>query len=320
MSVYKSLLPSDVNIREFYAYKEFQLTESDINNHNLKVVSAREVTSSYFYDLIAFEQTSSRGYGIYPRTLYDSIKHLYYHKDSILEYTSSNLYTGVINSSPIETNVTGTSLKQWSGVYNFYNPFFNFGPNGNDIYKNLGSSAVVVSIPQSLFGERLKPGSIHVEDVTEGFTLYDDGEGNLYDSTESSSFASNKSGYHRGNVFYEHGNIVITSQSGSYQNYGTGSNNIVVKFKSTEKIYELEAICTAKEGEFNLTMNPSARVSRSLLISEPLGFVTGSGFATYPTTVGLYDDDGTLLAIGKMAQPLRNDPELGITFVVRLYW
>jgi hypothetical protein len=148
----------------------------------------------------------------------------------------------------------------------------------------------------------------------------DDGYGNLYDSAESASFSGNKNAYHRGNVFYEHGNVVITSQSSSYQNFGTGSNNIVVKFKSTEKIHEFEAVCVAKPGEFNMTMNPSARVSRSLLISEPLSFVTGSDFTTYPTTIGLYDDAGGLLAIGKLAQPIRKEPDLALTFVIRFYW
>lgn len=309
MSVYKGLTKNDVNISEFYAYKEFTFTEDD----DLLVLPAREIINTHFYTWV--ESTGSGG--IYERTLYDSIKHLYYHRDYVLEHTSSDLYTGLINDTP-----TFDSNSRWSKITSFYDPYKNFGPNdyNGTIYKNLGNHAVVVSIPQQYFGERLKPGSIHVEDITEGFTLVDDGIGNLYNNAESSSFVSNKKGYHRGNVFYEHGNIVITSLSSSYQNFGTGSNNIVVKFRSTEKIYELEAICTANEGEFNLTMNPSARVSRSLLITEPLGFVTGSDFATYPTTIGLYDDNGSLLAIGKLPYPLRNDPDLALTVALRIYW
>ena len=170
------------------------------------------------------------------------------------------------------------------------------------------------------FGDTLKPKSLHVESVTDGFTLLDDGQGNLYDSTESASFSLNPNAFHRGNVFYEHGNIVLTSKSSSYQNFGTGSDNVVIKFKGTHKIYEMEAYCTAKEGEFNMTMNPSARVSRSLLISEPLPFVTSSDFSTYPTTIGLYNNNGELLAIGKTVQPIRNDSDLSLTFVVRIDW
>lgn len=310
MSVYKDLSPSDVGIRVFYAHKQFVFTQNDTD---LLVIPARQITGSHFYSWL--EITGSGG--VYQRTLYDSIKHLYYNESSILEHTASNLYTGMYNDI---SNLTGNS--KWSLITKFYDPYKNFGSNDyhGGIYKNLGSHAVVISIPQQYFGERLKPGFVHVEDVAEGFTLVDDKKGNLYNSIESASFAANKNAYHRGNVFYEHGNIVITSLSSSYQNFGTGSNNIVVKFRSSEKVHELEAICTANEGEFNMTMNPSARVSRSLFTSEPLGFVTGSDFTTYPTTVGLYNNEGALLAVGKLPQPLRNDPNMAITIALRIYW
>jgi len=300
MAIYKELSGDDISYREIYAYKEWVLTQAD---GIALVMYAMKVENSAFYWWL--EPTASGD--IYNRTLYDSVKHLYYNLTSLSEYTGS--YT-----NPAETG-------SWS-VNKFYEPYFNFGLSGKGLmYRNFHDSCKVISVPQNLFGYTIKPKSVYLEDVTVGFTLVDDGYGNLYDADSSASFAANKATYTLGNVFYEHGNMVITNTGSSPHNYlsfGTGSNTYTVKFRGTEKIHEIEAICIAKEGEFNMTMNPSARVSRSLYTTEPLRFVTGSNFAPYVTTVGLYDSDLNLLAIGKLAQPVRNDPDLPLTIVVRL--
>jgi len=295
--IYKELSQQDVSFREYYAYKDWVLTEG---NSDLSVYSLSEITTGFFNP--ANETTGSGG--LFVRTLYDSIKHLYYHYDYRLDFIPINYYS---------QQMTGSTFSQA-----FYAPDHNFGPNTYKTHKTLESQCVAISIPQQFIGEQIKPTTLHVEDVTEGFTLYDDGYGNLYDSTESASFSANPGGYKRGNVFYEHGNIVITSLSSSYQNFGTSTNNIVIKYKSTQKIYEFEAYCTAKEGEFNYSMNPSLRVSGSLASPDLKGMVTSSEFSTYPTTIGLYNNNNELMIVGKFNQPIRNDNDLGITFVVRL--
>ena len=48
-----------------------------------------------------------------------------------------------------------------------------------------------------------------------------------------------------------------------------------------------------------------------------IGEATHSEFATYVSTIGLYNDQDELLAIGKTAKPIKNDKELALTFVVR---
>ena len=51
--------------------------------------------------------------------------------------------------------------------------------------------------------------------------------------------------------------------------------------------------------------------------TELIGEATHSDFATYVTEIGLYNDNNELLAIGKLAKPIKNDKELALTFVVR---
>ena len=46
-------------------------------------------------------------------------------------------------------------------------------------------------------------------------------------------------------------------------------------------------------------------------------FATGSQFKPYVTSVGLYDDDGNLLVVGKLGQPIKASSETDTTFVIR---
>ena len=46
-------------------------------------------------------------------------------------------------------------------------------------------------------------------------------------------------------------------------------------------------------------------------------FATGSAFKPYITTVGLHDDDGNLLVVGKLGQPIKASSETDTTFVIR---
>ena len=88
----------------------------------------------------------------------------------------------------------------------------------------LQPSASVIAIPQQLFGERIKPKSITIDDDTCSSTLkiVDDGNGNLYDNDFSASFSKvvllvnlhlqDTTGSLVGNVFYEHGVMVFSNK------------------------------------------------------------------------------------------------------------
>ena len=157
-----------------------------------------------------------------------------------------------------------------------------------------------------------------------------------------------------GNVMYNHGLIIITD-TGSYKDVGntSGDDGWEITFKSTQKIYEREIQCNVGKGEFlnssNITLTPgnsgSYRVPADLFsgsygtqhlnispiwpasssysdegyagTGSLLDFATGSSFAPYITTIAFYDDQNDLLAMGRLAKPIKNDKELDISFVVR---
>lgn len=117
-----------------------------------------------------------------------------------------------------------------------------------------------------------------------------------------------------GNVFYRRGNIVLSSLDPTYNNVISGSN-WTLSYRGTHTIYEYEVICRIKKGDFNLTMNPTARISpkSDLLINE----MTGSVMKPYYTTFGLYNDKGQLLAIGKTGQPVQMRDDVDVNWIIR---
>lgn len=85
-------------------------------------------------------------------------------------------------------------------------------------------------------------------------------------------------------------------------------------FQSEVTIYQNQIRCHVNENEFNMTQNPTAISGSSGSLSD---YVTGSDFNPYITTVGLYNENSELLAVGKLAQPYPIPSNTDITFVVK---
>ena len=168
-----------------------------------------------------------------------------------------------------------------------------------------------------------------------------------------------------GNVFYSQGLVVLTRDSAAKL-----INDWTLDYKSTETIYENEFLLIVEPDEFNVSQNPSAVVEvgkevsfvtgsdgkyykttpnpgvkyiRKLSILETgevldyrysgttgnqkAGFEhydlsgsvdsTGSFLAPFITTIGLYDDNCDLIAVAKLPQPIKSEPEIPVNFIVR---
>ena len=100
---------------------------------------------------------------------------------------------------------------------------------------------------------------------------------------------------------------------GSYNKYALNT----IQFQGTHLIYEHEYQCTIGEHEYNSTYNLSARKHKSNTKNKLEDFATGSNFATYVTTIGLYDERGECLVLGKLGQPIKMSDETDTTFVLR---
>jgi hypothetical protein len=174
------------------------------------------------------------------------------------------------------------------------------------------SSCFVVSVGSNAFGEGIKPGTFSVEVVGSG-TLTDDGAGALYIS-----------GTQIGNVFYDAGVAVILRDEGAGSDSLTTDGmalfavgEVAVSFNSTLTIYEHTVVCRMQPEEFNWTWNPSL-----LSGSNDQGDSVYSQFASgslnpYMTTIGLYNELGELMAVGKMSQPIPRAQSSQQTLIVK---
>jgi hypothetical protein len=121
-----------------------------------------------------------------------------------------------------------------------------------------------------------------------------------------------------GNIFYDSGIATITHPYYlEVLGNASGSDNWTVTYKNTHLIYEHEVTCTITEDEFNQTRNITTRKIQSINSDELANFATGSLFKPYVTTVGLYNDEGDLLVVGKLGQPTKTSNETDTTFILR---
>jgi hypothetical protein len=116
-----------------------------------------------------------------------------------------------------------------------------------------------------------------------------------------------------GNVFAKQGQVVISSADYRY-------NDILnlpytASYRSTKTIHELSVITNIDSSDFNVSTNVSLTYDDNQTFRP---FATSSNFSPYITSVGLYDDAGQLLAIGKLAQPIRKRMDVDMNFLIRL--
>ena len=304
MSAYKQFLSSDIIVTPFEVNKSFYFDgESALNSTNVKIdrfigesEGERDFNESWSKTGNVKEE--------YKDLVFNSIKKLYYGN-----------YTKGGNE--------GTSTKA-SGSYNNSLPtdlnFERFFPSPDSyFFNNIG----VLSIPSKLYGNRIQPKSFRFTSAST--TITDDGEGNL-----------KVDGALVGTIFYNQGIAVIVGAAGEggggakygsaiYKTdvYGTtediymASNfmtyaNVTLAFSSSYDIFETQYKCTIDANEFNYSANPSL-LSDSLRGGDKIlqsgssqysDFVTSSYFSPFVTTVGLYNDNKELVAVGKLSQPL----------------
>ncbi len=333
MGAYKQFLASDIVVTPFEVNKAFSfegasaLTASDVG---IDRFLGTNLTSSFNPST---DPTTGQVSTQYQRLVYDSIKQLYYSN-----YLSSS-YGDSVNTGSIfpGSNTAGDVLV---GTTPSDGRYFNYLQTTISYpkYFPTGSGDVigVISIPSRLYGDYIQPNSFILSTISG--SIIDDGEGNLLDNSLEII----------GNIFYYQGIAVITTgtpEGYGFVSYGSTlyggeggdnasisdyitSNNITCSFSSSYKIHETQYKCTIRENEFNFSQNPSVS-SGSTSISSSIGTfytpgqyladnVTGSYFSPYVTTVGLYDENQNLLAVGKLAQPLPVSPTTDTTILINL--
>jgi len=354
MSFKKDLEPGNASIFSFETYKDFTLTNvdsgsglyvvpiikgtsSNLSNFNIDTTTSKTISASVFYKTPTYQAinalyyrdiTQMRGYIDYIRGVPTS-------SIGILNYIASVPLTNPVQQYNLRRPFT-RQLHDTATVISVPQKFYG---------ENIKPYSVKIT-------DNSTPYTITLRDDGRG-NLYDIAFSASYaDRAPNPQY----SGSVVGNVFYNDGMVVITD-TGSYSDVGTGeaTDGFTFEFKSTQTIYEREYVCTVGENEFQHSTNKSLKIGQSGSIGidafprtyrtntiddefpyRLLGFATGSykasgynigteligqathsEFATYVTGIGLFNDENELLAIGKIAKPIKNDKELALTFVVR---
>ena len=138
----KTIPKNNINKRAFQVFKSWTVTQADY-----PVISAEKEINGAF-DSGSASNVNVNGSTIYTSPLYSSIKHKFY----------SN---------------TGNTFTLIGAVRNI-------GNIADE--RNIGSSIQVIKIPQSIFGEKIKQGSVTLVDNDNGTTFSDDSNGALASS------------------------------------------------------------------------------------------------------------------------------------------
>lgn len=294
-SAYKTFKTSDITVFPYKASKTFSYTQDTVTEAGI------EITATFNGPV------SSTGSVADSTLYYRSARQLYY----------SNGLKSLAPPKPLSEQDYGELVEDQKGgaktsttlMYdNFLQSTATSGSSEYDDRKGFptgsGEQVTVVSIPTSLYGENIKPGSFNILATEGDFTdMIDDGNGNLISIDGS---------IHIGNIIYSQGIIIITRNIGdeiSFYSYLYSLN-----FNSELTIYQSQVRCHIDENEFNMTLNPSA-ISGSY--GDVSSNITGSDFQPYATTVGLYNAANELLAVGKLAQPTPIPSNTDVTFIVK---
>ena len=87
-----------------------------------------------------------------------------------------------------------------------------------------------------------------------------------------------------------------------------------ISFNNTVELNSSIYFCRANNNEFNYSSNPTYLNSSEIRVKN----TTSDNPVAYITTVGLYSSDNELLAVAKLSEPLKKDPNTELTIRVRL--
>ena len=285
-------------------------------NAGLSLSTTRTGSSQIYYDTpsaqfpfeLYYEYSSSLGGTATPRFVFKRSDGI---NTTIL--TRSATAAG-LNGDFILLQKTGSQLEMWTGTDQQITTDTTVGNCNNKSPIYIGSKGIYpndVSQPQIYTNP---PGNLYqIQIFNKALSLIEIG---LFGIGAAASVRTGTKTV--GNIFYDSGIATITHPY-YLEVLGnvSSSDSWTATYKNTHLIYEHEITCTVAEDEFNQTRNITTRKIQSINSDELANFATGSLFKPYVTTVGLYNDEGDLLVVGKLGQPTKTSDETDTTFILR---
>ena len=298
MAAFKTLNAQDIIVSPLHLNKGFRFEgQTELSGSNVNIGRYLGKNVDYLTNKTLTGPSDNRKA---QSLVYNQAKQLYYSNYLSGSGELSNVATASFNP---DGTITG---KRYSPLFdNFLDTTLDakrYFPTASD------STIGLLSIPQYMYGDYIQPESFNF--ITPSGSYIDDGEGRLVSGST-----------YIGNIIYEHGIIVLTGGERTRDYWDeeiatfVNNSNITCSFSSSYTIYETQYKCTAGESEFNFTQNPSV-ISGSN--GTPWGYATSASFAPYITTVGLYNDQRDLIAVGKLAQPIPTSKTTDTTILINV--
>jgi len=228
--------------------------------------------------------------------------------------TADTLATSVCS---VTASLTGSNS---SSYYSTRMTLFNRG--FEESYTGLTGNIGIYQLKKRFFDVKIKNGSLtaavtgaHADDY------YDSGSGALVRKSNGVTY---------GAFLNDEGMFVVTSASSSLTSIVQSITSL--KYRAIVQNTELSVFCKCQPNEMNFTLNPSAfnitaggnymtgGLTGSSNNAEFFPDLVSSGIAWQPhiSSIGLYDDDNNLLAVGKLTRPMRKSTDIPVTIRVQL--
>ena len=212
--------------------------------------------------------------------------------------------------------------------------------------RNLESEFALISIPQRKYGEGIKVGTVKFTDNVTDKVYNDDGYSNLVSGSTIC-----------GNIMYDRGLVILTKDfsSGSLTNFRLefnstqtiyeneifisvlenefnvsqnptslinvdyDSGSVIIQNQSPERSWGGGIATTINSYTQSYTSLRSAKINPLFSEYDFSSSIdpTGSYLAPYITTIGLYDNELNMVAVAKLARPMKSLPDYPLNFIIR---
>jgi len=313
MAAFKQFTTKDITIAPFTANKGFDFVSGSITASDVGIDIFQGINPTG--SIISTEAPDTGLISVQNTTgVYNSVKQLYYtnflSRSYGMDVPTQSIIPGALASDTVR--IGPVQAPRYENYLQSTLTQSRMLPTGSG---SVEGAISVVSVPQRLFGENIVPTTFVLNYSSSELT--DDGEGNLISGSDTV-----------GQIFYSHGIAVITTSSLTTMSAEISASGdplpdlstFSIHFSSSITIYEHQYKCIINENEFGYSLNPSI-ISSSTDLTGSLNdvyydFATGSIFDPYVTTVGLYNENSVLLAVGKLSYPVPISKYCDTTIIV----
>lgn len=340
MSVLKGFERSDIYITDYESKKQWKVTGSCLVDLGVDILRGYSGSIPYYYQeqdeqpYRPFSGSADSKYreGTYNgRLIYEGLKHLYYSGSE-----GNGTFTGSSDLS-LQTTLTISGSRK-------FEPQAGYRTETGSVQESVWehekypSGIVEVNFPREVIGVGIDPGTFvqgldkwvlcyveeqdsyidydYFEDLTvgnvedfEGILLHSGFTGQWIIPGEGSEYKypypDRQTDKIVGDIVYNQGKVLFTDTFLRWLLERWDCSEI--SWKSRKPVYTYNMNCSIKDIEFNHTFNPTAQ---KLLGKKE--------FTPYITAVGIYNNEGELLAVAKVSKPIKKTENVDLTFLIRL--